>query len=267
MKPLNEGKKKKFNSAFGNMNLTDTELNKYYASLAKTRSEINNCDIIFSLIENMNDKKSFITIKKEYEKKKQKEIRKLKKQNRNEFTSHLINLDNFMSKIQYNEQTVNKFLSNVQDYYKLIQAWDESNQGEKADDNRELDKLREEMKAKLGGFEKNRIISKKLINNMKSELKSGVNIEEIIKKTSLEISNQQNLNSSLASNPYKTGKKEHNNSSMMNNSQLPTQDLYNNPYGNDSGYNKQSSIMYPNNSSSFNNNSSANENKKVPENA
>ena len=107
MKPLNEGKKKKFNSAFGNMNLTDTELNKYYASLAKTRSEINNCDIIFSLIENMNDKKSFITIKKEYEKKKQKEIRKLKKQNRNEFTSHLINLDNFMSKIQYNEQNQN----------------------------------------------------------------------------------------------------------------------------------------------------------------
>ena len=177
------------------------------------------------------------------------------------------NRTNVDKEIQYNEQTVNKFLSNVQDYYKLIQAWDESNQGEKADDNRELDKLREEMKAKLGGFEKNRIISKKLINNMKSELKSGVNIEEIIKKTSLEISNQQNLNSSLASNPYKTGKKEHNNSSMMNNSQLPTQDLYNNPYGNDSGYNKQSSIMYPNNSSSFNNNSSANENKKVPENA
>ena len=26
----------------------------------------------------------------------------------------------------YNEQTVNKFLANVQDYYKIIQTWDEA---------------------------------------------------------------------------------------------------------------------------------------------
>jgi hypothetical protein len=51
--------------------------------------------------------------------------------------------------IDYNEQTVNKYMSNVQDYYKLIQSWDEANKAAKGDDNRELDKLREEMKQKL----------------------------------------------------------------------------------------------------------------------
>ena len=61
----------------------------------------------------------------------------------------------------YNEQTVNKYLANVQDYYKIIQTWDEANRSVRTDENREIDKLREEMKLKLGGFEKNRIINKK----------------------------------------------------------------------------------------------------------
>ena len=84
--------------------------------------------------------------------------------------------------IEYNEQTVNKFLANVQDYYKIIQTWDEANRSIKQDENRDIDRLRDEMKLKLGGFEKNRIINKKLIATMKNELKSGVNIEDIIKK-------------------------------------------------------------------------------------
>ena len=176
--------------------------------------------------------------------------------------------------IEYNEQTVNKYLSNVQDYYKIIQTWDEANRG---DENKEIDKLREEMKQKLGGFEKNRIISKKLINSMKSELKNGINIEDIIKKASLEITNQHSMNSSFVSNPYyNMEKREHNNnSSMVNNSQMPTEMINNNQSGvgnmsNDANQNQsQSNIIYPNNMSSINqNNSSANqENAKVPENA
>ena len=176
--------------------------------------------------------------------------------------------------IEYNEQTVNKYLSNVQDYYKIIQTWDEANRG---DENKEIDKLREEMKLKLGGFEKNRIISKKLINSMKSELKNGINIEDIIKKASLEITNQHSMNSSFVSNPYyNMEKREHNNnSSMVNNSQMPTEMINNNQSGvgnmsNDANQNQsQSNIIYPNNMSNINqNNSSANqENAKVPENA
>ena len=167
--------------------------------------------------------------------------------------------------IDYNEQTVNKYMSNVQDYYKLIQSWDEANKSAKGDDNRELDKLREEMKQKLGGFEKNRIISKKLVTSMKNELKGGMNIEDIIKKASLEISRQPNLNASFASNPYnKSLKHEPNNSSMNNNSQLPTEALNN--YNESVLNNRQNSmIMYPNNSSTLHNNSSGQENNKVPE--
>jgi len=173
--------------------------------------------------------------------------------------------------IDYNEQTVNKYLANVQDYYKLIQAWDEANKGIQTDDNKELNKLREDMKQKLDGFEKTRIISKKMINNMRSELKNGTNIEDIIKNSSLEIINQ-NMNSSFVSNPYKLDKKDHNNSSMINsNSQLPTEMLNNNMAGsgNASIPNMNQSgnlIIAPNNNSStLNNFSGHQENNKVAE--
>ena len=160
----------------------------------------------------------------------------------------------------YNEQTVNKYLANVQDYYKIIQTWDEANKGVKHDENREIDKLREEMKLKLGGFEKNRIINKKLINSMKSDLKSGINIEDIIKKASLEIA-QQTSNSNSMGNTLKPGKVEMNNSSsfMNNNSQMPTELMNNNQTANESNYNQQqqSSIIIPNNNSqSYQNNTS-----------
>ena len=172
------------------------------------------------------------------------------------------NKANIGREIEYNEQTVNKYLSNVQDYYKIIQKWDEAT---KVDDNKELDKLREDMKLKLGGFEKNRIISKKLINSMKNDLKKGINIEDIIKKSSLEITSLHNLNSNLANNPYlNIEKREHNNSSLINNSQMPTEMINNNQSGSGNMSNdiiqNQSNIIYPQNNSSFNqnnNNSSA----------
>ena len=186
-----------------------------------------------------------------------------------DFVPNKANID---KETDYNEQTVNKYLANVQDYYKLIQTWDEANKSHRADDNRELDKLREEMKQKLGGFESGRIISKKMKNNMKNELKSGINIEDIIKKFSMEITSQQNMNSSIASNPYNIeAKKDNNNSSMINNnSQLPTEMINNmSGTGNISNMNQSGNlIIAPNYNSSIsnNNNSSAqNENKKVAE--
>ena len=178
------------------------------------------------------------------------------------------NKANIDPEIEYNEQTVNKYMSNVQDYYKIIQKWEEATKG---DENKEIDKLREEMKSKLGGFEKNRVLSKK-INLMKNDLKNGINIEDIIKKYSLEIVNQQNLNASFASNPYKGEKRENNNSSMINNSQMPTGMINQSGAANMSNemYQNQSNIIYPQNNSGINqNNNSSNhqENSKVPENA
>jgi len=159
----------------------------------------------------------------------------------------------------YNEFTVNKFLSNVQDYYKIIQTWDEASRTIKQDENKEIDKLREEMKLKLGGFEKNRIINKKLINTMKTELKSGINIEDIIKKASIEIAQQTSTGNNSMVNTIKSGKVEINNSSSFNNnSQMPTELMVNNQTGNDSNYvQQQSSIIVPNNNSqSYQNNTS-----------
>ena len=160
----------------------------------------------------------------------------------------------------YNEQTVNKFLANVQDYYKIIQTWDEANKTAKQDENKEIDKLREEMKLKLGGFEKNRIISKKLITSMKNDLKSGTNIEDIIKKASLEIAQQTNNNTTSMNNSMRNAKMDLNNSSSFNNnSQMPTELLNANQTVNDSNYNQQqSSIIIPNNNSSNQNNTSSN---------
>ena len=159
----------------------------------------------------------------------------------------------------YNETTVNKFLANVQDYYKIIQTWDEASRIIKQDENKEIDKLREEMKVKLGGFEKNRIINKKLINTMKTELKSGINIEDIIKKASIEIAQQTTSGNNSMMNTVKPGKFEINNSSSFNNnSQMPTEFMVNNQTGNESNYiQQQSSIIVPNNNSqSYQNNTS-----------
>ena len=159
----------------------------------------------------------------------------------------------------YNEFTVNKFLANVQDYYKIIQTWDEASRTIRQDENKEIDKLREEMKLKLGGFEKNRIINKKLITTMKTELKNGINIEDIIKKASLEIAQQTTSGNNSMINTIKSGKVEINNSSSFNNnSQMPTELLVNNQTGNDSKYvQQQSSIIVPNNNSqSYQNNTS-----------
>ena len=167
--------------------------------------------------------------------------------------------------IEYNEQTVNKFLANVQDYYKIIQTWDEANRSIKQDENRDIDRLRDEMKLKLGGFEKNRIINKKLIATMKNELKSGVNIEDIIKKASIDIAQQTNVvNNNTVGNTNKPGKDVNNSSSFNNNSQMPTEMMANNQTQNESGYNQQqSSIIVPNNNSqSYQiNNSSSNDMK------
>ena len=52
---------------------------------------------------------------------------------------------------EYNEKTIDKYLSNVQDYFKLVQEWDKSTKENQGKEN-ELDKLREEMKQKLGKF-------------------------------------------------------------------------------------------------------------------
>ena len=85
---------------------------------------------------------------------------------------------------EYNEKTVDKYLANVQDYFKLVQSWDKS---EKKDSETEIDKLRDEMKQKLGKFEQSRLLGDELYNSMKADYKKGIKLDEIIRKSSQKI--------------------------------------------------------------------------------
>lgn len=186
----------------------------------------------------------------------------LSKLNETYLADFVPNKSNIDPSIEYNEQTINKFISNIQDYYKLIQIWDQSVTSKKVDDSKEIDKLREEMKQKLGGFEKSRLMNKKLYTTMKQELKAGMNFEDIIRNASIEIADQIK-NPHTAVNFNKSGKY---NSSMIGQSQALTTDAVNYQNANESApvNNQQSSIIVP---GSHANNSTANENSKIPEEA
>ena len=100
-----------------------------------------------------------------------------------DFISGKINID---ESSEYNEKTIDKYLSNVQDYFKLVQEWDKSTRDNKGTES-ELDKLRDEMKQKLGKFEQNRLLTTDLYQSMESDYKKGIKLDEIIRKSSQKI--------------------------------------------------------------------------------
>ena len=112
------------------------------------------------------------------------------------------------------------------------------------------------MKQKLGRFEQNRLLSNELYQSMESDYKKGIQLDEIIRKSSqriaLDIQNPYSK-STVITKPLK-------NKNIVNKT-----DAGNNRYVNNSSItNQQSSIMETNNSSSIKNNSKATK-KKIPE--
>ena len=175
-----------------------------------------------------------------------------------DFIANKINIDDTS---EFTEKTIDKYISNVQDYYSLVQEWDKSTKEKKEGEN-EIDRLREEIKQKLGKFEHNRLISQELDEKMKLDYKKGLKLEEIIKKNSnkivLDIQNPYSKSAVFT----KTKKK-------MNMSVASTEPG-NYRYGNDSTMTnkQQSSIIYPNNSSTTTkNNKSKAQNEKIAETA
>ena len=156
-----------------------------------------------------------------------------------DFIMNKINIDETS---EFNEKTIDKYISNVQDYFSLVQEWDKTTK-EKKDGENEIDRLREEMKQKLGKFEHNRLISQEFDERMKLDYKKGLKLEEIIKKNSnrivLDIQNPYSKSAVLG----KTKKKL--------NMSVATTEAGNYRYGNDSTMTnkQQSSIIYPNNTS------------------
>ena len=151
---------------------------------------------------------------------------------------------------EYNEKTVDKYLANVQDYMKLVLEWDKITKDNKTSEN-EIDKLREEMKQKLGRFEQNRLLTNELYESMELDYKKGLKLDEIIKKSSqkiaLDIQNPYSKSLILTKGVKKN----------FNTSNATTEPGGNNRYANNSTLTskQQSSIIRPNNSTSLNNNS------------
>ena len=157
-----------------------------------------------------------------------------------DFICRKINIDDTN---EYNEKTVEKYLANVQDYFKLVQEWDKTTRGKK-DSEVEIDKLREDMKQKLGKFEQKRLLSEDVYNSMQLDYKKGIKLEDIIRKSSqkiaLDIQNPYTTKSTVATKGAKGKNKKVNIS-------VASTEPGNYRYGNDSNVtnNRQSSIVYP----------------------
>ena len=151
---------------------------------------------------------------------------------------------------KYNYKTINKYLSNVEDYYNLIQEWNENNNTDNFEiiEKHNFDILREEMKQKLEDFQTKRIMNKSLYNSMNIERKNGKGLNEIIKKTSNIITGQIKSHQNKLTNSQNNPKYKTNNKSKALSQEL-TEEEGNYRYGNESLANQQSSIIYPNNSS------------------
>ena len=162
---------------------------------------------------------------------------------------------------EYNEKTVDKYLANVQDYMKLVLEWDKITKENKSSEN-EIDKLREEMKQKLGRFEQNRLLTNELYESMELDYKKGLKLDDIIKKSSqkiaLDIQNPYSKSLILTKGVKKN----------LNTSNATTEPGGNYRYANNSTLTskQQSSIIRPNNSTSLNNNSKS-YGDRVPETA
>lgn len=112
-----------------------------------------------------------------------------------DYVSNKVQIDPY---VKYSETNVEQFISNVEDYYKLIQMFEDSiSDNTHESDTKELDKLRLEIKTKLEHYDKDKLLTNNFYVTMKSDTKNGLDYDEIIKKTSEIILN--NVNSPITS--------------------------------------------------------------------
>ena len=138
--------------------------------------------------------KKDIEIKQKFFEKIQPETDKFLKKLNNSYLSEFIH-----KKIELNDNkkydclTVNKYLSNVEDYLNIILEWKKNNNIDNID-NQNIDKLNEEFKQKLDNFEKYKLINKTLIESMQIDRKNGIQLKDIIKTTSKKLMRPINYN-------------------------------------------------------------------------
>ena len=97
---------------------------------------------------------------------------------------------------KYNYLSVNKYLSNIEDYINLVYDWEENNDTDNFEDldNESITKLNTEMKQKIENFDKYKLINKNLLNSMQIKRKNGFNLNDIIKSASRKIIRPINYN-------------------------------------------------------------------------
>ena len=121
-------------------------------------------------------------------------LKKLNETYLSEFIKDKINIG---ENNKYNYLSVNKYLSNVEDYLNLVYDWEENNDIDNFDDieDQNFDKLNSEINQKLENFNKYKLINNKsLINSMKLQRKNGLNFNDIIKSASKKIIRPINYN-------------------------------------------------------------------------
>jgi len=93
--------------------------------------------------------------------------------------------------VKFSESNVVEIIANVEDYQKLLEELDKNNPGyfDKKQDslvNKDIDKLKNEMRIKLDHFRKDNYLNSSIYGSMKTENK-GSNFDEAIKKMADEI--------------------------------------------------------------------------------
>ena len=124
----------------------------------------------------------------------------LKKLNNTYIAEFLHNKINLREDNKYNYLSINKYLSNVEDYINLIQDWkDNDNMMEQYESMEEqnLEELNEEIKRKLDAFDKNKLINDSLAISMQINRKNGINLDEIIKSASKKLIRPINYNNAF----------------------------------------------------------------------
>ena len=120
----------------------------------------------------------------------------LKKLNNTYISEFLHKKIDINENIKYDYLTINKYLSNVEDYLNLIQEWKDNNDTEQFEfiEEQDFNELDDEFKKKLENFDKNKIIDNTLAISMQLNRKNGIDLDEIIKSTSRKIIRPINYN-------------------------------------------------------------------------
>jgi hypothetical protein len=163
----------------------------------------------------------------------------LKKLNETYLSEFIKDKINIRENNKYNYLSVNKYLSNVEDYLNLIYYWEENNDTENFEDIEEqnFERLNSEMNQKLENFNKYKLINKSLLKSMKIQRKNGFNLNDIIKSASKKIIRPVNYNN------FKINKK---NKSKERTTENSDEDYIKFPYDTQSF--QQSSIIFQNSS-------------------